>query len=125
MDKVAKRRRDSQPLHKDQSVPDAATASAAQLQLLTQLTAPQQTYKADFSGYWGGRRNGWSPHVLIFSARTETSRAPDRSASGDCFVYDKQTGSIRVVRDDVVLKIEVWWKGRAPWGWVTSPSHIE
>jgi hypothetical protein len=32
-------------------------------------------------------------------------------------LYDKQTGTIRILRDNVVLKIEVWWKGRAPWGY--------
>jgi hypothetical protein len=112
MEKTAKRPRDNLPPNDALSDPQAAAASGSQeLQLLTQLTAPEQTFKADFSGYWGGRRNGWSPHALIFSARVETS-----GASGHCFMCDSQTGSIRVLRGDVVLMIEVWWKGRAPWG---------
>lgn len=123
MEKAAKRPCDNLLPSDALSDPHAASASGSQLQLLTQLTAPQQTYKADFSGYWGGRRNGWSPHALIFSARVETSGASDCSASGSdcsasgqCFTCDTQTGSIRVLRDDIVLRIEVWWKGRAPWG---------
>jgi hypothetical protein len=83
------------------------------LQLQTQLAAPAQSYKADFSSYWGGRRNGWSPHALIFATRAEV----DRSGRDEYFLCEKETGTIRVLRDDVLLKIEVWWKGRAPWGY--------
>ena len=93
----------------------AAVGSSKLLQLQTQLAAPEQSYKADFTRYWGGRRNGWSPHALIFSTRAEIDRS---GGSGQYFSYDdKQTGTVHVLRDDVVLKIEVWWKGRAPWGY--------
>ena len=110
---AAKRHCSGQPTQGDDPLsPPAAEASGKQLQLLTQLAAPEQTYKADFSRYWGGRRNGWSPHALIFAARAEAA-----GGGRGYFSLDRETGSIRVERDDVVLKIEVWWKGRAPWGY--------
>jgi len=108
-----KRQRQEQPLQYEQR-DDAppSDASRKHLQLLTQLAAPEQTFKADFSSYWGGRRSGWSPHALIFATRAEAV-----GSGGDYFSCDHQTGTIRVLRDDVVIKIEVWWKGRAPWGY--------
>ena len=93
-----------------------ATANDNYLQRLT-FRAPEQTYKADQSSYWGGRKNGWDAHCPIFSTRCEeTTRGGEKSNA--CFEYDVNTGTIRVVGDDaLILKIEVFWKGRAPWGY--------
>ena len=112
---TAKRRRQNQFPQDLPSMDDAIVAGSRNLlQLQTQLAAPEQSYIADFSSYWGGRRNGWSPHALIFSTRAATGGS---GSSSEYFLHDKQTGTIRILRDDVVLKIEVWWKGRAPWGY--------
>jgi len=114
-----KRQRQEQQPHDEQpEVLPAADTSSKHLQLLTQLAAPEQAFKADFSSFWGGRRNGWSPHALIFATRAEAVGGCDGGGSSrDCFACDQQTGTIRVLCDDVVIKIEVWWKGRAPWGY--------
>ena len=33
------------------------------------------------------------------------------------FEYDDRIGAINILREGFMLKIEIWWKGRAPWGY--------
>ena len=76
--------------------------------------APWQYRKAEQDGYFPSRRNGWSQHAIVFNANVEELQ---RGKGRDVFVYNSTTGEISVERDGYLLRIELWWKGRAPWGY--------
>lgn len=72
---------------------------------------PVQYRKGEFSSYYGGRKNGWIEHPLIFNRRISVS---DNNTIDTIFGYNDRTGEIKILMDDFIIKIEVWWLGNAP-----------
>ena len=75
------------------------------------------SFSADFSGYWGERRNGWEMHGIVFFRNVQEEFGADECAD-PCFEVDKSTGTITVLRDRISMTFEVWWRGRAPWDYL-------
>lgn len=74
---------------------------------------PIQERKAEFSSFFPRRRNGWQEHALIFNRNVEqTCRCKDK-----IFEHCELDGAVKVLRDGFFLRLEFWWKGRAPWGY--------
>ena len=74
---------------------------------------PWQHRKADQSGYYPSRTNGWNQHAIVFNSNVEEVQ---RGKGQEVFTYDGTTGQIKVEREGYLLRVELWWKGRAPWG---------
>ena len=66
--------------------------------------------KADFTGWWGGRRNGWEIHPVIFCANIKEEIHNEYVA----FSVDEKTGTVTVLQDAAFF-FEIWSRGRAPW----------
>ena len=77
-------------------------------------TVAVQHRRASFSRYYPTRTNGWGPHRLVFSSNTEEIST---TSSHAVFKYNEANGDVEVVDSNYLLKIEFWWKGRAPWGY--------
>ena len=74
---------------------------------------PYQYRKATFTKY-PDRQNGWQRHQILFNSNVEeTVKLPEQKV----FRYDADTTRVHVLRDGFILKFEMWWKGRAPWGY--------
>ena len=72
-----------------------------------------QEHVSVFSGWYGGRKNGWKVHPLLFNRSvTKTCHSSD-----ELFRYDPSHGSWTVLRAVSQMNVSVWWLGRAPWGY--------
>jgi hypothetical protein len=67
-----------------------------------------QYRSGEFSSFFGGRKNGWIEHPLIFNRRI------NESDNNTIFFYNKDTGEIKLLLDNFIVKMEVWWLGLAP-----------
>jgi len=98
---------------------------------------PDQFHKSDFVRHFPKRENGWIEHLCVFGggsvveeenkeAATTTTAAAAGGDGGDSngggggavFSYNNDgRGGLHVHRDGFWLRIEVWWKGTAPWNY--------
>jgi len=76
----------------------------------------KQKFTADFSSHWGGRRNGWEKHAVIFGKNIRHNHIGCKEE--ELFCVDSKTGTVKVLKNGVVLSFEVWWRGRAPWDYL-------
>jgi len=75
-------------------------------------TVPLQYYQASFDRYYPSRQNGWAQHQIVF-----TRDVIQESNASPVFNYNQYNGRIDILEEGYMMCVEIFWKGRAPWGY--------
>ena len=74
---------------------------------------PLQYYQASFDCYYPSRRNGWDQHQIVFTRDI----VQQSYLTSPVFNYNSHNGRIDILEEGHMMCVEVYWKGRAPWGY--------